>query len=139
MREIFIDTWAWCALVNKRDSGHKAAQRTNIDLVNQGYLYITSNFILDESYTLIRSRIGYRAAVEFGKKIKKSVELEAVKIIRITKEVEDLAWDLFVKYDDMEDLSFTDCTSFAIMKELNLREVFTDDDHFEHVRFIKKP
>ena len=134
-----MDTWAWCALVNKRDSGHKAAQRTNKDLVNQGYLYITSNFVLDESYTLIRSRIGYKAAVEFGKKIKKSVELEALKIVRITKEVEDLAWDLFVKYDDMEDLSFTDCTSFATMKELNLKEVFTDDDHFEHVRFIKKP
>ena len=44
-----------------------------------------------------------------------------------------------MKYDDMEDLSFTDCTSFAVMKELNLKEVFTDDDHFEHVRFVKKP
>ncbi|MCK4488455.1 MAG: PIN domain-containing protein [Desulfobacterales bacterium] len=139
MREIFIDTWAWCALTNKRDSGHKAAQRANKDLINQGYLYITSNFILDESYTLIRSRIGYKPAVEFGKKIKELVELGAVKIMRITKEVEDLAWDLFVKYDDMEDLSFTDCTSFAVMKELNLKEVFTDDDHFEHVRFVKKP
>lgn len=139
MQEIFIDTWAWCALINKRDSGHNAAQKANKDLVDQGYLYITSNFILDESYTLIRSRIGYKAAVEFGKKIKKLVELGAVKIIRITKEVEDLAWALFVKYDDMEDLSFTDCTSFAVMREMNLKEVFTDDGHFEHVRFIKKP
>ncbi len=77
--------------------------------------------------------------MEFGKKIKELVELGAVKIMRITKEVEDLAWDLFVKYDDIEDLPFTDCTSFAVMKELNLKEVFTDDDHFEHVRFIKKP
>ena len=91
MREIFIDTWAWCALTNKRDSGHKAAQRANKDLINQGYLYITSNFILDESYTLIRSRIGYKPAVEFGKKVKKLVELGVVKVTRITKEVEDLA------------------------------------------------
>ena len=139
MREILVDTWAWCALINKRDSGHKAAQRANKDLVSRGYLYVTSNFILDESYTLIRSRIGYRAAVEFGKKIKKLVELGTVKVSRITKEVEDLAWNLFVKYDDMEDLSFTDCTSFALMKELNLKEVFTDDNHFEHVRFTKRP
>lgn len=139
MPEIFIDTWAWCALINKRDSGHKAAQRANKDLVNQGYLYITSNFILDESYTLIRSRVGYKAAVEFGEKIKKLVELGMVKIIRITKEVEDLAWDLFIKYPDMEDLSFTDCTSFAVMNQLNIKEVFTNDDHFEHLKFIKKP
>ncbi|MDY6854421.1 MAG: PIN domain-containing protein [Thermodesulfobacteriota bacterium] len=139
MREIFIDTWAWCALINKMDSGHKAAQKANKDLVDQGYLYITSNFILDESYTLIRSRIGYKVAVEFGKKIKKLVELGAVKIIRITKEVEDLAWDLFVKYDDMEVLSFTDRTSFAVMREVNLKEVFTADGHFEHVKLIKKP
>lgn len=139
MREIFIDTWAWCALANKRDSGHVAAERANRDLVNEGYVYITSNFVLDESYTLIRSRVGYKVAVEFGKKIKKLIDLGTLKIVTIGKEVEDLAWELFVKYDDMENLSYADCTSFAAMKDINLKEVFTDDSHFQHVGFIKRP
>ena len=43
---IFVDTWAWLALANKKDKNHEAAKITykKIKLEN----LFTSNFILDE-------------------------------------------------------------------------------------------
>ncbi|MGM0381667.1 MAG: type II toxin-antitoxin system VapC family toxin [bacterium] len=138
MDEIFIDTWAWCALTNKKDRGHSFARKLNRKLIEQNYRYITTNFVLDESYTLIRARIGYRAAVKFGQKIKELRKQELLGHIVISEGIEEKAWDFFVKYQDIDDLSYTDCTSFAVMKKLGLREVFTGDDHFQYVGFIKK-
>lgn len=65
MPKIFVDTWAWCALVNKRDAAHKDAEQLNKELLEGRYIFVTTNFILDESYTLIRARIVYQAAVNF--------------------------------------------------------------------------
>ncbi len=42
---------------------------------------------------------------------------------------------LFKKYDD-KDLSFTDCTSFALMKRLKVQTAFTFDGHFQQVGFM---
>lgn len=117
---------------------HKDAEELNKELLNKNYSYVTTNFILDESYTLIRARIGYQAAVDFGDKIKCLRELGLLKINRIDQEVEEAAWELFVKYKDMKALSFTDCTSFVVMRQLGLQEAFTGDDHFQHVGFIMR-
>lgn len=65
--------------------------------------------------------------------------LRLLKIIIIDEETEEEAWKLFVKYKDIERLSFTDCTSFAVMKQLGLQEAFTGDKHFQRAGFITKP
>jgi predicted nucleic acid-binding protein len=45
---------------------------------------------------------------------------------------------LFFQHRD-KDLSFTDCTSFAIMRELRLTTVITTDGHFRQVGFDVLP
>ena len=42
--------------------------------------------------------------------------------------------EIFKKYGDKE-LSFTDCTSFVLMKNLKLRKAFTFDEHFKQIGF----
>jgi predicted nucleic acid-binding protein len=44
------------------------------------------------------------------------------------------AWSLFVRHD-RQGFSFTDCTSFAIMRELGLTDAFAFDDHFAQMGF----
>jgi predicted nucleic acid-binding protein len=44
--------------------------------------------------------------------------------------MEDAAFTIFKQYAD-KDFSFTDCTSFSIMKSLNLNKAFAFDKHFE--------
>jgi predicted nucleic acid-binding protein len=44
------------------------------------------------------------------------------------------AFELFKKYFD-KNLSFTDCTSFSLMRRLKLKVAFTFDCHFQQVGF----
>ncbi|MEK9171469.1 MAG: PIN domain-containing protein, partial [Patescibacteria group bacterium] len=46
-----------------------------------------------------------------------------------------LAADVFRRYNRDKTLSFTDRTSFVVMKELKIKTVFTFDDHFEQMGF----
>jgi len=69
MKFIFVDTQGWVALNNKRDKFHQKAVTVNKAYIKQGNKFITSNYVLDETYTLILSRIGHREAVKFGEMI----------------------------------------------------------------------
>lgn len=123
----FVDTGAFYAAKDPSDQYFAAAvafmekvRRTpTIQLV-------TSNFIVDETLTLIRMRLGHQAAVQFGQQIQES---EVVEVVHITEALEEWAWQIFVKHSDKA-YSFTDCTSFAVMEERSLSAAFTFDEHF---------
>lgn len=70
--------------------------------------------------------MNHGVAVEFGKTLRAS---EIIRYVRITKELEDKAWEIAVKYKD-KSFSFTDCTSFVVMESLSIREAFAFDEHF---------
>ncbi len=135
MKPFFIDTSGWCAIYNKSDDNHKTAVPFwTKKAMNIGILY-TSDYIMDETLTLFNVRINHAAAAEFGRIVLAS---EVIKIIPVTASRWEEAWRLFIKYDD-KDFSFTDCTSFAIMHELNLKEAFTFDNHFLQMGFVNVP
>ncbi len=102
----------------------------NSSLVKKTWLF-TSDYVLDETLTLMRARLGHDKAVEFGRWVLQS---PLVKIIHIDEETWQAAWEIFVKHKD-KDFSFTDCTSFAIMRKLGLINAFTFDRHFEQAGF----
>ncbi|MDI6710710.1 MAG: hypothetical protein QME76_08520 [Bacillota bacterium] len=54
--------------------------------------------------------------------------MQVVKMLPITPERWQRAWELFVRYSD-KDFSFTDCTSFAVMNELKLPAALAFDHH----------
>jgi len=61
-----------------------------------------------------------------------------VKVISVSKEVEERALDLFEKYDD-KTFSFTDCVSFVVMRDLGIQEAFTFDEHFVQMGLRRRP
>jgi len=87
---------------------------------------VTSNYIFDETLTLLKTRLGHSIAVQFGEKLWNQ---EVATLIRINEKDEDRAWKLFLQYED-KGFSFTDCTSFALMERLKINTVFAFDDHF---------
>ncbi len=131
MRQIFADANGWIALNSKRDKWQNTAVKTNKELLSKGYRYVTTNFVLDESYTGLLIKVGHFAAVDFGEKVHRA---QTVQIIHITEEIEKEAWKLFKQYAD-KTFSFTDCASFVVMQQLNLQEAFTNDHHFEQMGF----
>jgi len=129
--KIFVDTSAWLALNDRNDQYHsEALSKLNI-VTKQKIELITSEYVVDESITIIRYRVSHKAAVVFGDSLMNST---IVTVADITEEERFKAWILFKKYDDKE-LSFTDCASFALMNKLRLRKAFAFDDHFKQIGF----
>jgi len=62
---IFVDSSAWYALVNARDKNHLAAKR----FLEAGHRLLTTNFVIDETITLVLVRKGYQAAVDLGEQL----------------------------------------------------------------------
>lgn len=66
------------------------------------------------------------------------VALGLVELIHITPEIEEEAWKIFEKYDEKR-FSFTDCTSFAVMKQKEVTVAFTGNHHFQQIGFQNHP
>jgi predicted nucleic acid-binding protein len=131
MRWIFIDTNGWVALNSKNDLFHEMAVYLNRKLLKDNYRYVTTNFVLDETYTCLSTRVSHYSAVDFGEKIRQA---KTVQMIHVNNDIEDMAWTIFKQYSD-KDFSFTDCTSFVVMRQLSITSSFTNDHHFEQMGF----
>lgn len=129
--KLFVDTSWFKAFSDPKDDFHKSATDQYKIIKEDNIKLITTNYILDESYTLIRKRVGYQSAMDFNEMLASLVG--TLKLIRIIPQDEFKAWEWFKK--DWSDLSFTDCTSFAVMKRLELTEVATFDQHFARASF----
>lgn len=135
---IFVDTSAFLALVNEKDKNHVAAIRFLEDIKNgkvKVKKIITSTYIIDETLTRIRYTVGHKEAVQWGKDILASKVVEKVDV---GNEIFELAWKLFETYEDKV-LSFTDCTSFAIMKKSRIEKAFSFDGDFKNAGFVLMP
>jgi hypothetical protein len=132
--KIFIDTGAFIAAADNTDQYHLPA----VNFITSSFLKyqpVTSNFVICETLNFLRSRAGYQPAVTFREKL---VESGGIDIITVNPLLEEQAWQIFKKYKDKE-FSFTDCTSFAIMKALSIDTAFTFDQHFSQFGFVKLP
>ena len=130
MKRVFIDTNAFIALYYRRDQFHSLAADIHHELLKDSD-YITSNYVIDETMTGLAMKSGHREAVEFFENIKES---NFIDIIYINDILEHEAFTVFKKYSDKE-FSFTDCTSFIIMKHFKIKTAFTNDHHFEQMGF----
>ncbi|OQY46407.1 MAG: hypothetical protein B6242_08065 [Anaerolineaceae bacterium 4572_78] len=65
MKKIFADTWAWYAMVDKSDIDHATAESINKQLLDEGYIFVTTNYVLSESVTLMRYKLSHAVTVKF--------------------------------------------------------------------------
>ncbi|MCW1970131.1 MAG: PIN domain-containing protein [Anaerolineae bacterium] len=131
MKQIFVDTSAWVALFYKRDARHAAALSLNQRLLSGSCHYVTSNFVFDETVTLLGTAVNRLAAIDFGERLLSS---KLATLVRIDDELEQSAWRIYKQYHDKL-FSFTDCTSFALMRLWGISEAFTHDHHFSQFGF----
>lgn len=133
---ILVDTSAWFAVSDPSDGNHRRALREHRELLGgkRGRL-LTTDFILDETLTLTFRRLGLEAARAFSNGIERS---RSVQTVWITPAHYQAALDLFLGQDRTR-WSFTDCTSFAIMRELGLRHAFSFGADFREAGFEVLP
>ena len=129
--EVFVDTSGFKALLDEEDEFHQDAIKLWDRLRNEKIILLTTNYILDETFTLLRARCGIQLALDFRDLLVKSANV--LKIERVTTKDESSAWNWFE--NDWSKLSFTDCVSFSVMKRLNIKRVVSFDIHFKKAGF----
>jgi hypothetical protein len=135
---LFTDTSAFIAIEDTDDENHTLAleYREKIQHGETPFIRLyTSNYILDESLTLLRMKCGHEVAVAFRETIEAS---KLINILWVDEATEKIAWEIFKKNRD-KDFSFTDCTSFALMKREAIHTAFTFDKHFSQYGFKVVP
>lgn len=136
MSKVFVDASAFVALYLYDDDFHKPATELLNGLQDREVLFVTSNFILDEVYTFIRAKRGKNQAIGFAEFL--SENFDTVRVARITIADEQEAFKYFKELPG-RGLSYTDCTSFALMKRLGVKEAFAFDRDFVKAGFAVLP
>ena len=129
---IFVDSSAWVAVSDVRDGNHRAAIGFQKELSRgrRGRL-VTTDYVLDESLTLIRKRCGEQLVREFSDGLERSASVQQ---LWVTPEQYLQARELFLAQGS-HSWSFTDCTSFVVMREVGVRAAFTFDRDFREAGF----
>jgi predicted nucleic acid-binding protein len=135
MKFLFADTAGWMAAADAADSKHRATISTRDKWFEEGGHLITTDYVIDETLTLIRIRLGLDAAEEWWNIVAAS---RRVRQELIDGDRAERARAIFFRYRDKE-FSFTDCTSFAVMRELRLRVALTTDRRFRQAGFDLVP
>ena len=131
MRSFFYDTWAFLALANSRDRHHDLCVEADRRLETEGFVAITSDYVFDETLTGLHVTAGPTVAVRFADLMMHRVSAEELLFVQVNRERQQKALELFRRLCRSERrLSFTDCTSFAVMQELECTVAFTADRHF---------
>jgi uncharacterized protein len=124
--KMFVDTSAWFALNDRKDQHHARAvafmQRLKVNPV----LFLTTDYIVDETVALLRFKVSHQEVLSFLQLFERSTQ-----IIReqVTPEHLRRAEEIFSGYRDKR-WSFTDCVSFAFMEEKDLEDAFVFDANF---------
>jgi predicted nucleic acid-binding protein len=123
---LFVDTSIWYAAADKSDVNNSRAKA----VLSGGEPLVTTDHVLVETWTLIRHRLGRRAAERFWEGLRSEAA-----IIEIVGAADlDSAWEMGRSYRD-QDFSMVDRTSFAVMRRLGIERAASFDDHFAIFRF----
>jgi uncharacterized protein len=133
---ILIDTGAWYALTDPQDRhhGHAATMYARLNKGEHGRM-VTSDYILDETYTLIRMRLG----IEPVKRLRALLgQSSSIQVVRVSDNDFERSVDLMLAHEDKR-WSLTDCTSFVVMKDFEIGDAFTFDRNFAEAGFRALP
>ncbi len=130
--KVFIDTSAFVALLVDKETDHKKVAKKYHNYRQKRAILFTSDYILDELFT----RLLYYKQVDVKKtiqKLKESISAGEITMLKIDEALFEKALEAFLKFSDHK-VSFTDATSYALLKDFSLDEIFTLDNDFKKMR-----
>lgn len=130
-KKAFIDSSGFFALLVKNDHYHNTA-KTFLETVKAGRISLhTSDYVLDETYTLLKARKVQSQIKTLSNLVEHS---KVLKVHWIDSDLFAATEHYFLKHKD-KDYSFTDCLSFIIMKNSSINLALTKDKHFIQAGF----
>lgn len=131
VRKLFLDTSFLCAWLNEDDDFHNSTLGLIESLRGKQVYFFLTDYIIDETLTLILVRANKRKAIEVANKITEfCIRDPHMKLVYIQKSLFIEAIKIFCEFKD-KNWSFTDCTSYIVMKTLQISEGASFDRHFK--------
>ena len=132
---LFIDTWGWVALHNRRETRHGEVKAFYQEYRLSGGKIYTTDYVLDETLTLLFRRLPLEQAKTSMESINNAIDRGYLYLEWINHSRFEETKTLRLKFDDKPRISFTDLTSMVVMKESRVKTILTDDDHFVQLGF----
>jgi predicted nucleic acid-binding protein len=122
--DVLIDTSGFFAALQSGDVGHERALEAMQRITDQRLRVCTSNFVIAETHALILARRNRAEAYSFLT----SFDGGAIGVLAVTLEDEREARAIIERYAD-KDFSYTDATSFALIRRLGIASALSFDRH----------
>ncbi len=129
MPALFVDTGAFYAAADASDAHHSEASAI-FDARGRAGDLVTSDHVFVETWCLVRARLGRAAAMRYWDAMRTGV----VRTVGVASTDLQRARKIAAAWSD-QDFSLVDCTSFALLERLRIREAFAFDAHFRVYRF----
>jgi uncharacterized protein len=129
MTAVFADTSFYVALLSADDEFHDRAVQLSIEMRRT---IVVTEFVLLETGNSLSSVNQRGLFVDLLPHLRAD---RAVRIIPASSQLLQSGYELYRRRED-KNWSLTDCTSFVIMEELDIREALTADHHFEQAGFV---
>ena len=129
---VFLDTGIYVAFHNTRDVNHqRATQLITLILKGEFGAAYTSDYIFDEAVTVVLARTRrHDLALDLGNIILSNKKPALAELIRVDNAVFQEAWRIFQQIPE-RNLSFTDCTTIAFVKNMRIDSVLSFDSDFD--------
>ncbi len=120
---IFFDASAAVSYFDVKDANHIRALHLSSHFGENEI--ITSNYVFAEIVTIVSQNAGKKVATDTGNYIR-----DNFLVIRVSPEMENSAWEIFKKQKS-KNVSFVDCTSFALYQKGVFDKAFSFDADFK--------
>lgn len=72
---VFVDTAGWMALADGADPDHASAAQFRDRWLEQGGSFVSTDFVMDETLTLLRARLGLEVAERWWSQVEGSARI----------------------------------------------------------------
>lgn len=131
MMQIFVDTFFWIAILSPRDNTHVKALSLAQSLKES--TFVTTDEVLNEFITHF-SRSGPESRRRVVASVENIFKRDTVLVLAQSRETFKSGLELYKSRLD-KSYSLTDCISMSVMKLLGIKDVLTNDTHFEQEGF----
>ena len=126
---VFVDTSFFIALLDDDDNMHGDAVVHWRRAADERLPVLTSNYVVVESCAVMQRHLGVSAVRRLVREV-----LDPVAVQWVTREEHERAIEALLVADRRQ-LSIVDCTSFEMMRRLEVRECLAFDRHFAEQGF----
>ena len=131
---IFVDTTIWASGIDASDTLHRDGAAVMKALASGDLAHaLTTDFVLDETLTLLRTRGGNPKSIV--KAINDIVSSSALTLVFVDDVLFRAALQTYEKY---ERLSFADAVTLTVMHQRRIREIFSHDQDFDLKGILRK-